>query len=694
MIFPYQIRYNRKQFRRIRMKIHYNNTFYSQIHEYTPLTQEEIVQLYQSEQIDGLSYQQQLNAIKRKKDELYDETYLACLLDSENIPENKKDLITQLEEKEQKLKKQMKDEFAKLQISTQKKKCRERNYPSKELQAKIFLGTIHILKYPVWKKYVEMKYTEEYDDIYQVAAMALLSAIHYYVPSGEAAFKTYATKCIQNQLNMTFYLGSKKKKRKRAKPLTLEKELEHMRLLKDFLDAHVVSKNRNVSLDLSIGRLLFHKRFLMDPIPTKLKLRRFNQKIIEFNQELLSFGKSLYPRVSRKKDLEEDEATYQKIMNTFSHYLRMGMLNELISDEDRELINLLTIAYHVKEQDKNFFILRQYVCLYIYKLNRIKYYLELEKDLTISNDGILPSTNDILKRINRDVKEFNKKYYRYHHPRLPVYLDEIEYKKPLSFYEAYYQQYGIDFLSQYDCSREEEKEMLVEDYEALVDQLEELIDQLESEEDDEKFTLHLSDSDNYYDIGEDEKAVSKLEALKTVKNFLKQVGTEEEYIAHVLKERTKIEKKMMDEHNAKVYQYNQQISKNLPAHQASSYQKPWKENDLLEIEKDIALIYTSEEALTILSNQERKLSKRTVLSTEEQAIIDDFLTTYYQALDTLPTLEKEILLRWFDEEGKHQCTAQEIGKELGIPPRKVYQLKEKGLHHLASNPNISAYKDA
>ena len=120
MIFPYQIRYNRKQFRRIRMKIHYNNTFYSQIHEYTPLTQEEIVQLYQSEQIDGLSYQQQLNAIKRKKDELYDETYLACLLDSENIPENKKDLINQLEEKEQKLKKQMKDEFAKLQIPGKK----------------------------------------------------------------------------------------------------------------------------------------------------------------------------------------------------------------------------------------------------------------------------------------------------------------------------------------------------------------------------------------------------------------------------------------------------------------------------------------------------------------------------------------------------------------------------------------------
>ena len=166
-----------------------------------------------------------------------------------------------------------------------------------------------------------MKYQEEYDDIYQVAAMALWSAAYYYVPSIQATFKTYATKCIQNQLNKTFSLGSAKKKRKKVKPLTLEKELERMRLLKDFLDAHVLSQRRNRSFNLSVGRLLFHKRFIMNDIPTKLKLQRFNKKILELNKELLALGKNLYPRVGRQKDLEEEEATYQKIIETFSKYL-------------------------------------------------------------------------------------------------------------------------------------------------------------------------------------------------------------------------------------------------------------------------------------------------------------------------------------------------------------------------------------
>ena len=93
------------------------------------------------------------------------------------------------------------------------KRRKSRDYPSDELRNKVFHGTIKLARFYARRYQEKAKGKFTYDDLFQMASEALLSACHYYVPNGNANFFTYASCCIRNRFHRELF----PKKRKRNK---------------------------------------------------------------------------------------------------------------------------------------------------------------------------------------------------------------------------------------------------------------------------------------------------------------------------------------------------------------------------------------------------------------------------------------------------------------------------------------------
>lgn len=95
------------------------------------------------------------------------------------------------------------------------------------------------------------------------------------------------------------------------------------------------------------------------------------------------------------------------------------------------------------------------------------------------------------------------------------------------------------------------------------------------------------------------------------------------------------------------------------------------------------------ELLTLVKH--KVSGEKQLRSVSRIALNNVFMSDYFEELKKLPELEREVLLRWFDEEGYPSMTAQEIGEELNITPDKVLRLKENALVRLKSSKKLQSY---
>lgn len=151
--------------------------------------------------------------------------YKSCLqrLQQEYLTYQEQDEIDRMDkEKYQELKTKLLDKRDKLQEKFDHpeekvfsvgigKRRKSRNYPSNELRNKVFYGTIRLAQFYARRYQNQAKEKFTYDDLFQIASEALLSACHYYVPNGNANFFTYASCCIRNRLNKELYPKKRKK---------------------------------------------------------------------------------------------------------------------------------------------------------------------------------------------------------------------------------------------------------------------------------------------------------------------------------------------------------------------------------------------------------------------------------------------------------------------------------------------------
>ena len=190
------------------------------------------------------------------------------------------------------------------------KRRKSRDYPSDELRNKVFHGTIKLARFYARRYQEKAKGKFTYDDLFQMASEALLSACHYYVPNGNANFFTYASCCIRNRLNRELF----PKKKKRTKNF-----FEHEKHNISYIDMFLNLQFRE------IGKINPFDRYT--PVGF---IRKFKKLIAQYNSDMLNTNQpsKVFSVENRKRDESEQ---YELLIDKVSKMLSTGKLQLLIS---------------------------------------------------------------------------------------------------------------------------------------------------------------------------------------------------------------------------------------------------------------------------------------------------------------------------------------------------------------------------
>ena len=499
------------------------------------------------------------------------------------------------------------------------KRRKSRNYPSNELRNKVFYGTIRLAQFYARRYQNQAKEKFTYDDLFQIASEALLSACHYYVPNGNANFFTYASCCIRNRLNKELY----PKKRKKTKDF-FEQEQYNMSYVEMFLN-------------LQFQRARFHG------YTTVGFLRKFKKIIAKHNKDMLNANETskIFWVGNRHKSESEQ---YEILVDRISSMLSNGKLQLLLSDDDRRLISELSSYRKVPSSALEPWIVLEYLKTYKMRLDNIETYLSISQELEKCDTSLELFYDEMLKRFNQKIHEFNSNVYRLRK------VDDVFLRYGTTYFDEYFDQYGVNFLYNeiFDIgiSRGEEIEKIREE------KMEEL------------------GFDDDYLTEEQEKILDD-----TVKEELASRKR------HVLE--------IVEEKNEPIYAFNKEKLED-KKYLGKSYRRKYRMQDILDIEKDISLLYSDDESIFDSRDVRRK---KDYLSVEEQAEVELFLEDYRQSLEELSPIQKNILNLWFDDNGIHSMSAKEISSVLGISSKKVYCEKEKAIKTLQKSSVLQNYRD-
>lgn len=497
------------------------------------------------------------------------------------------------------------------------KRRKSRNYPSNELRNKVFYGTIRLAQFYARRYQNQAKEKFTYDDLFQIASEALLSACHYYVPNGNANFFTYASCCIRNRLNKELY----PKKRTKTKDF-FEQEQYNMSYVEMFLN-------------LQLQRARFHG------YTTVGFLRKFKNIIAKHNKDMLNANETskIFWVGNRHKSESEQ---YEILVDRISSMLSNGKLQLLLSDDDRRLISELSAYRKVPSSALEPWIVLEYLKTYKMRLDNIETYLSISQELEKCDISLELFYDEMLKRFNQKIHEFNSNVYRLRK------VDDVFLRYGTTYFDEYFDQYGVNFLYNeiFDIgiSRGEEIEKIREE------KMEEL------------------GFDDDYLTEEQEKILDD-----TVKEELTSRKR------HVLE--------MVKEKNEPIYAFNKEKLED-KKYLGKSYRRKYRMQDILDIEKDISLLYSDDESIFDSRDVRRK---KDYLSVEEQAEVELFLEDYRQSLEELSPIQKNILNLWFDDNGIHSMSAKEISSVLGISSKEVYQEKEKAIRSLQKSKTLKSY---
>ncbi len=503
------------------------------------------------------------------------------------------------------------------------KRRKSRDYPSDELRNKVFHGTIKLARFYARRYQEKAKGKFTYDDLFQMASEALLSACHYYVPNGNANFFTYASCCIRNRLNRELF----PKKRKRTKNF-----FEHEKHNISYIDIFLNLQFRE------IGKINPFDRYT--PVGF---IRKFKKLIAQYNSDMLNTNQpsKVFSVENRKRDESEQ---YELLIDKVSKMLSTGKLQLLISDDDRRMVSELSAYHNVFSEDLEPWTLLEYLKIYTSRLEDIETYLSIFEE--IQEDGVDGKLfyDELLKRFNQRVHEFNSNVYRLRHTK------EISLQPRTTYFWEYYDQYDVNFLYNecfdWGVSRDEEKEQI-------------------REEKEEEF--------DYDDFGLTEEYEEMLEEM-----VKEELASRRDHVLEIVKEK-----------NEPIFAANRKSLED-KKYLGKSYRKRYRMQDILEIEKNISLLYSDDESIFDSPEVRRK---NVHLSVEEQAEVKLFLEDYHGVLETLSPIQKNILNLWFDEDGIHSMSAKEISFALGVSPKKVYREKEKAIKILQKSKVLQGYRE-
>ncbi len=602
--------------------------------------------------------------------------------------------ICELKEKLDKIKLDYASVFRQLYSSSRGIIKKNRKFPSDELRNKIVLGHLGLAKGLAGRYFKSCDHAVEFDELLQTAYEALMSAAHYYVPSPRATFKTYARKCIENKLKRAIRDVKKKQRRRPTKPLEfIDEELRRVDYIMMFIDANKSVTNKK-------GEKSFSNHFRLSPTGIQYK---FKNALRSYNKERRELGecKSQLPWFKVKRS----ENGLKDIMSIVMRYLKESKIKVLVSDEDIEMASMVVSyenhAHDIREIYELLYILE----LYKTRLRNVRTLLEVELDLTSGEDGIVPTSEEILAQINQKVASENKGIYKAKHNPNPV-----SYKSLDNYSETYYELWRYDFLAPSDRhdSRAAEKRNLEDDFRYLRNELivfytdycDDIIDDDEDLPEEIYLYLHRGEENGdykYFDYWDGEcldsiesREFSKERAVEFFKKLIQGLKDmiPEEYVRAALKERKQITLDELNAKNDQIIKGNRDKEDTIRQQRAKGYVRYWTIEQVREVSNWLTLLH---ESGLFVSYSRNHSTPSQSLNVEDEVIGDMFREDYLRGLNELTPLAQKIMLMYYDENGTHSFKAKEIASKLGIKENDVYREKAKALKLLRKNGIIQGY---
>lgn len=642
------------------------------------ISQQELDLLYTSLGVSSKSVRQQLSEEEEKLEGFKQLSYRSKFMDIFNEEEDEKIRVQQERVDVLRKIKESGDNVGRTFLfSMTGGTLKTRIYPSLEVRNKVFLGNIDLAKKIALRYFYKNNKKYDFDDLFQIACEALLSASYYYVPLGEAKFSTYANKCMENRLKRE--ISSRKKKSSLSGFEFLKDRQDVVRYLKMFLDGG-------------------------------LSLQRLNKSIIKFNRDVFNLGEDsrVLPRPLRGVNRENYSTRYDQIVMYFAQALKDSNLNSLISDEDRQFVSRLANYRSISGRTLDIWTLRQYVNLYMQKLMSAIWYLEIEDDLIRQNDGDVPDNADILNGLNRRVRDYNAKIREF--PK--GYWQQPFLKSRALFDDEYSDEFSVDLASEKERSgeREEIKAILCDIYYSQLEVLEckynKFLVELRSMAQDAWLTCHFKSVNldgmeitcvDFYD--ETDEVDDKSERMD-VASFRELLISQLDYfhgqfleslVDRELQRRREVVSENLRKKNDYIFECNGPIFEYKELYSLwGEHKRLYTEADLNAIQRDICILYSEDEELVA---SKRCAGLVADVSLEDQVIGNLFLEDYYRELSKLDDIQRDILLNWFDQNGVHATSARDIATKLGITPNKVYKEKAKALRKLASSEVLKSYNE-
>ncbi len=631
----------------------------------------------------------------REEQQTMDDEQEEALHESDRVYVEYRNKISELKEKLSKIKLDYASVFRQLYSSSRGIIRKNRKFPSYELRNKIVLGHLELAKSLAGKYFKLCDHVIEFDELVQIANEALISAAHYYVPSDRATFKTYARKCIENELKHAIGEAKKKQKRRPIKPLEfIDEELRRIDYIMMFIDA-----NKNVTN--KVGEKSFSNHFPLNPNNIQYKFKR---SLRSYNKEKRQLGecKSQLP-VFKVKTPEEG---LKNIMAIAMRYLKESKIKVLVSEDDIEMASMVVSYENHSHEIREIYELLYILELYKTRLNDVRTLLEAEIELISGSDGIIPSSEEILAQINQKVACENKGIYKAKHSFNPV-----SYKPLDSYFSLYDELWGINFLapSESEKSRDIERSDLEKDfkynrneliifytnfYNAIINGDIHLVNG--------NICLYLhSGTDEgvykYFDFWDDEpsesvenRVLSREQAIEFFKEHIQRLEsmTQKEYVDAALNKRKQITLERLNTRNDRIIKGNRDKEDTIRQQHATKYVRYWTIEQVKDVSNWLTLLH--ENGLFFKYSSECSTPK-SIVSLEDEVIENLFRDDYLKVLNELSPLAQRIMHMYYDDNGTHGFTAREIALKLGIKVNDVYREKEKALKLLKKSNIIQGY---
>ena len=291
------------------------------------------------------------------------------------------------------------------------------------------------------------------------------------------------------------------------------------------------------------------------------------------------------------------------------------------------------------------------------RLEDAEVYLSIFQELQEHGVGGESFYDEMLKKFNQRVHEFNSNIYRLKQ------VDDIPLRRRITYFDEYFDQYDVNFLYN-------------ESFDVGISRAEE-IEQIREEKDEELMNLtyedHLDEEFGYDDFDLTEEYEEMLDDM-----VKEELASRKNHVLEIVKKK-----------NEPIYAANKKKLAD-KKYLGKPYRRKYRMQDILDIEKDISLLYSDDESIFDSRDVRRK---KDYLSVEEQAEVELFLEDYRQSLEELSPIQKNILNLWFDDNGIHSMSAKEISSVLGISSKKVYCEKEKAIKTLQKSSVLQNYRD-